>query len=568
MAVEPNRWGIIYNPKAGSRKTQKRWNEIRSYMENRKVVFDYVQSEGFGSVERLARTLANNGYRTIVIVGGDGAINDAINGIMTSMVEDKTNIAFGIIPNGIGNDFAKYWGLDEDNYKAAVDWIINRRLREIDVGRCNYFDGEKHTSRYFLNAIYIGLGARIVQISDGTRRFWGIRELSFAASMFLLLFERKLYRTHLCINGEHIRGRIMTVCVGSARGYGLTPSAVPYNGWLDVSVIYRPELIQLFSGMWMLLQGRILNHKMVKPYRTRKVKVLRAQNASVSLDGRILDRHFPLEITIQPEAITLIIPITGNAHDIHKLTVLGIRSILPTGIIGTWDHLIRGSYSLQQTKVTIAEGSIHTIIPILRPFIFRAVMDRFTIFTKIHVDDVLRHFHIMGGCPFNMRQYIISQFFFYIFLIQNDAFHSFQVRCQHLSPVTVQFGIRIHQLLGISDTSIKVLIFVPQSMIFTPCTFKKAETGKKSTDNVHIDRIFTVTFFFYMLFSVYQIVQYMIGNFFARCTGTICYFLIRITQYAIYPRHIAKTSYQFRIIIGTEEISHRTPMLLVRIRHP
>lgn len=46
MAVEPNRWGIIYNPKAGSRKTQKRWNEIRSYMENRKVVFDYVQSEG------------------------------------------------------------------------------------------------------------------------------------------------------------------------------------------------------------------------------------------------------------------------------------------------------------------------------------------------------------------------------------------------------------------------------------------------------------------------------------------------------------------------------------------
>ena len=74
MAVEPSRWGIIYNPKAGSRKTQKRWNEIRDYMESRKVVFDYVQSEGFGSVERLARTLANNGYRTIVVVGGDDAL--------------------------------------------------------------------------------------------------------------------------------------------------------------------------------------------------------------------------------------------------------------------------------------------------------------------------------------------------------------------------------------------------------------------------------------------------------------------------------------------------------------
>ena len=307
MAVEPNRWGIIYNPKAGSRKTQKRWNEIRSYMENRKVVFDYVQSEGFGSVERLARTLANNGYRTIVIVGGDGAINDAINGIMTSMVEDKTNIAFGIIPNGIGNDFAKYWGLSTE-YKPAVDCIINHRLKKIDVGYCNFYDGKEHQRRYFLNAVNIGLGARIVKITDQTKRFWGVKFLSYVAALFSLIFERKLYRMHLRINDEHIRGRIMTVCVGSARGYGLTPSAVPYNGWLDVSVIYRPELIQLFSGMWMLLQGRILNHKMVKPYRTRKVKVLRAQNASVSLDGRILDRHFPLEITIQPEAITLIIP--------------------------------------------------------------------------------------------------------------------------------------------------------------------------------------------------------------------------------------------------------------------
>ncbi len=308
MAVEPNRWGIIYNPKAGSRKAQKRWDEIRRYMEERKVLFDYIQSEGFGSVERLTRTLANNGYRTIVIVGGDGAINDAINGIMSSAVADKGDIAFGIIPNGIGNDFARYWGLDPDDYKAAVDWIIHRRLRKIDVGRCAYFDGEKHTARYFLNAVYIGLGARIVQISNSTRRFWGIPQVSFLASMFLLLFERKLYRTHLCVNGEHVRGYTMTVCVGSARGYGLTPSAVPYNGWLDVSVLYRPELLQLFAGLWMLLRGRILNHKTVRPYRTRKVKVLRAQNASVSLDGRILDRHFPLEITILPETATLIIP--------------------------------------------------------------------------------------------------------------------------------------------------------------------------------------------------------------------------------------------------------------------
>ena len=309
MAVESNRWGIIYNPKAGSRKTQKKWNKIREYMESRGVLFDYMQSEGYGSVERLARMLANNGYRTIVIVGGDGAINDAVNGIMTSSAEHKDEIALGIIPNGIGNDFSSYWGLDDDDYKEAIDCIINRRLRKIDVGRVGYTEKEDVCStRYFINAMHIGLGARFVWISNGTRRFWGRQWISYLSSMFLLLFERMLHRMHLKVNGEHIRDNIMTVCIGSARGYGLTPSAVPYNGWLDVSVVYRPEFLQLIKGLWLLVHGRLLNLKVVKPYRTRKVKILRAQNAAISLDGRQLYADCPLDVRILPEALTLIIP--------------------------------------------------------------------------------------------------------------------------------------------------------------------------------------------------------------------------------------------------------------------
>lgn len=307
MSVEAGKWGVIYNPKAGTRKVQKRWKEIKEYMDQKGVAYDYVQSEGFGSVERLAGILANNGYTTIVVVGGDGALNDAINGIMLSNAEHKEDIAIGIIPNGIGNDFARYCDIGMD-YKQAVDWIIKNRHRKIDVGFCNFYDGEKHQRRYFLNAINIGFGARIVKVTDGTKRFWGVKFLSYLAAFFLLFFERNLYRMHLRINDEHIRGRIMTVCVGSACGYGQTPSAVPYNGWLDVSVIYRPQLLQTMSGLWMLIQGRILNHKVVKSYRTKKVKVLRAKNAAVDLDGRILPKHFPLEIGILPEKITLIIP--------------------------------------------------------------------------------------------------------------------------------------------------------------------------------------------------------------------------------------------------------------------
>ena len=307
MSIAPDKWGIIYNPKAGTRKVQKRWKSIKEYMDKKGVDYDYIQSEGFGSVERLAGILANNGYRTIVVVGGDGALNDAINGIMRSDAPDKADIALGIIPNGIGNDFAKYWGMGTD-YKEAVQCIMNGRRRRIDVGTCQYYDGRQHVTRYFLNAINIGLGARIVKTTDQCKRFWGVKYLSYFMAFLSLIFERKLYRMHLKINGEHVRGRIMTVCIGSATGYGQVPSAVPYNGWLDVSVIHRPELRQLWGGLWMLIQGRILNHRLVNAFRTREVKVLRAQSAAIDLDGRILERHFPLNISILHEAITLIIP--------------------------------------------------------------------------------------------------------------------------------------------------------------------------------------------------------------------------------------------------------------------
>ncbi|NCC10042.1 MAG: lipid kinase [Bacteroidia bacterium] len=307
MSVEPEKWGVIYNPKAGTRKVKKRWKEIKAYIESKEVAYDYVQSEGFGSVERLAKILANNGYRTIVVVGGDGALNDAINGIMLSDAEDKENIAIGLIPNGIGNDFARYWEMGTD-YKTAVDYIINKRLKKIDVGYCSFYNGTTHQRRYFINAVNIGLGARLVKITDQTKRFWGVKFLSYITALFLLLFERKLYRTHLRINDEHIRGRVMSICIGSASGWGVTPNAVPYNGWLDVSVIYQPAFLQVISGLWMLIRGRILNHKVVKSYRTKQVKVLRAQNASVDLDGRLLPKHFPIEIGILPEKLTFIIP--------------------------------------------------------------------------------------------------------------------------------------------------------------------------------------------------------------------------------------------------------------------
>ena len=79
--MEPSRWGIIYCPKDGVRHIHKEWEAIRSYLTEKGVLYDFVQSEGPKSVERLAAMLASNGYTTIVIVGGDAALNRALNGV-------------------------------------------------------------------------------------------------------------------------------------------------------------------------------------------------------------------------------------------------------------------------------------------------------------------------------------------------------------------------------------------------------------------------------------------------------------------------------------------------------
>ena len=99
-----DRWGIIYVPMAGVKKRARRWHQIKTVLDLRGVQYDYVQSEDYGSVERLARMLVDNGYKTIVIVGGDRAVNEALNGIMTSSVENLDDISLAIIANGVGKD--------------------------------------------------------------------------------------------------------------------------------------------------------------------------------------------------------------------------------------------------------------------------------------------------------------------------------------------------------------------------------------------------------------------------------------------------------------------------------
>jgi Sphingosine kinase and enzymes related to eukaryotic diacylglycerol kinase len=187
--------------------------------------------------------LINNGYRTIVIAGGDSALNDAVNCLMKVEKQQRDTISLGVIPNGVMNDFARFWGYDEDNIEQTVDWLVKGRTRQVDLGCIRYTNNkQERCHRYFLNCLNIGMTADIMNLRRQTRRLFGSRTLSFITSLFVMLFHRMEYKMKLRINSDTIERKVMTVCIGSGPGYGQTPNAVPYNGMLDVSVVYHPDV--------------------------------------------------------------------------------------------------------------------------------------------------------------------------------------------------------------------------------------------------------------------------------------------------------------------------------------
>jgi diacylglycerol kinase family enzyme len=304
------RWGILYCPRKGLRSKRKRWERLQRELDLRGVHYDMVQSENSSSVERLTTMLIRNGYKVIVIVGGDSALNDAVNCLMREEQRVRDQVMLGVVPNGALNDFARFWGFSEGDDAQTVEWLTHQRTRRVDLGCMRFTDkhGEQQ-SRYFLNCINIGTTADIMNLRQQTRRILWSRTLSFIVSVILKIFHRKDYKMLLHVNNETVERRIMTVCVGNALGYGQTPSAVPYNGMLDITVVYDPQLMQLFSGLWLLISGRFLNHRSVHPYRTREFVVEEARHALVGTDGRLMSQPVgPYTITVEQEVVNFMIP--------------------------------------------------------------------------------------------------------------------------------------------------------------------------------------------------------------------------------------------------------------------
>lgn len=291
---------LIVNPKAGRGRGRRYAPRLRRYLERSGLRFRAVFSRARGDVERQARAACEEGCRHVVVVGGDGTVHEAVNGILKA----DTGAALGLVPLGTGNDFAKAVGLPQD-WRTACDRIVERigqAPRRIDAARCNDF--------YFANGIGIGLDARVTIASEKLK--WLPGSIGYVAALVKVLVDG-IPRTMARIihDGQRLEQEVslVVICNGQYIGgvFYIAPQAVNDDGILQMIVAEGVNRRQVLKLAPQVIRGTHLNAREATFIEGGRFTVETDLPLPVEADGevRYVDAR-RLEIEVLPGALPLL----------------------------------------------------------------------------------------------------------------------------------------------------------------------------------------------------------------------------------------------------------------------
>ena len=299
---------IIVNPNAGSGKGKKDWEKISSLLNNEKLSYSVKFTGKKEEAIVLTTEGIESGYRKIIIVGGDGTLNEVVNGVLLNTTCLPLDISLGFIPVGTGNDWGKMFGIPSD-YKKAISIIKEGKQMVHDAGVIS-FSGESGTiKRYFLNIAGLGFESAVVKRTNYQKDHGYNGKLIYFYNLLLSLLTYKNTRTEIVIDGEKIVTDLFSLNIGNGRfcggGMRQTPDAIPDDGLLDVTVIGNIGKIEIIRKLHLLYDGTILSHPMITGYRCRNVRVSSGSKIWIEADGESLG-HTPAEFSILPSALNII----------------------------------------------------------------------------------------------------------------------------------------------------------------------------------------------------------------------------------------------------------------------
>ncbi len=303
---------VIVNPQSQGGKLGKRWPELADTI-GRAFPFDDIHTQAPGDATRLAREALHGGAERIVAIGGDGTINEVINGFFEDGKPVAPEASLGLIPYGTGGDFRRTLGLPVAIADAAAVIAANKR-RKIDVGMLDLTSRDgKPMRRMFANIASFGVSGVVDRLVNESGKKLG--RMSFMLATARATWSYKNQRVALVFDGkDRAEMTINTVAVANGRYFGgammVAPNAEVDDGKFDVIALGDFNFGDLLKSGRRLYKG---THLSMDKVTTRHARVVEARpvepGATVELDvdGECLGK-LPARFELLPGAVWFVVP--------------------------------------------------------------------------------------------------------------------------------------------------------------------------------------------------------------------------------------------------------------------
>ena len=289
---------VICNPSSGGGAYDP--DELRAEFDGYEL--DWVQTGGPGDASEAAQEWPEG---LLIVAGGDGTINDAVNGLGKAGFPE--GVTLGILPAGTGNDLAATLCIPDDPDEAE-DVIRQGRVRTLDVARVR---SEGIEERFFINVATGGLGAEISDANEGElKKRWG--KLSYLRASLEVAKDFDVKELELYLDGELHRVQAVNVVVGNCRyaggGWLAAPRANPEDGLLDVVIIEKlglADLLQLAPAS--MARADYLGKEGVFSARAKEIRVeTQSSGLDFTVDGEVVGDE-PARFSVVPGALKVIV---------------------------------------------------------------------------------------------------------------------------------------------------------------------------------------------------------------------------------------------------------------------
>lgn len=308
MQISNEAWNVVFNPHAGSGKARKDKEKILSVLSEAHLNFNIHISEFPGHTTTIARSLISGGARKFIIAGGDGTLNETVNGLADEHGNIPENILVGMIPVGTGNDWIKTFGIPDD-YKKAMQIILAGRTTRQDIGIISYKIDNKEKTRYFVNMAGFGFDGLVTQKANQLKAK-GVSGFSvYAGSLFSSYLKFHSQRTIIDIDGEKIEKDLYSASIGIGKyiGGGMmqVPDANPVKGIFHITLINNiglPGILRNFKGLY---SGKFIKDRRVSTYTGKEIYIKSSVPLPGEADGESLGES-DFRISILPQKLTVI----------------------------------------------------------------------------------------------------------------------------------------------------------------------------------------------------------------------------------------------------------------------